>query len=114
MAKSHRAGNPACSTRKKAAAAALRCDLAKNNLKTLKELEEKCCEITNDNENYKNKINILNIDVINYLHKIENKNSIIGNLELSNIKLNKNIKELSDKINDIIFKVKKLHKNSNF
>ena len=72
-----------------------------NNLKTLKELEEKCCEITNDNENYKNKINILNIDVINYLHKIENKNSIIGNLELSNIKLNKNIKELSDKIKDI-------------
>ena len=47
-------------------------------------------------------INILNIDSINYLHKIENKNSIIGNLELSNIKLNKNIKELKNSKHRII------------
>ena len=72
-----------------------------NNSNLSKESDYILNDITIKNENCKKEINILKIETINFLHDIENKNSIISDLESTNIKLYENIKELTNKINEI-------------
>lgn len=74
--------------------------LLDNNCNALTELENKFLKITIENENYKKKIKDINIDLINNLREVDIKKSIINDLESINAKLNKNIKDLTDKIND--------------
>jgi chromosome segregation ATPase len=50
-------------------------------------------------ENCKTELNLMNINMINYQQEIQNKNSIIHELEKTNVILSQNINHLSEKIN---------------
>ena len=66
-----------------------------------KENEEKYKNIFQEYEKYKTDLNLMNIKIINYQKEIEDKNSIINELEKNNIKLSANITEILD--------IKKMH-----
>ena len=73
---------------------------SKSNLN--KENEEKMNKISKEHEKCKTELNLINIKIINYEKEIENKNSVIYELEKTNIRLSENISEFSELQNKYI------------
>jgi chromosome segregation ATPase len=75
------------------------------------ENDEKMKKVLEGYENCKTELNLMNINMINYQQEIQHKNSIIHELEKTNVILSENINHLSEEIKNINSNDKNVNNN---